>query len=49
MNLVMIDVLPTPWSPKKTSLYFANGDMFGVLEAVPFSAAADMLSCIYFD
>lgn len=28
MNLVIIDVLPTPWSPKKTNLYFAKGDMF---------------------
>lgn len=25
MNLVMIDVLPTLWSPRKTSLYFASG------------------------
>ena len=28
MNLVIIDVLPTPWSPKNTNLYFASGEMF---------------------
>ena len=25
MNLVMIEVLPTLWSPRNTSLYFASG------------------------
>lgn len=25
-----MDVFPTPWSPKNTSLYFAKGEMFGV-------------------
>lgn len=25
MNLVMMDVFPTLWSPKNTSLYFAKG------------------------
>ena len=25
MNLVMIDVFPTLWSPRNTNLYFANG------------------------
>jgi len=25
MNLVMMDVLPTDWSPRKTSLYLASG------------------------
>jgi hypothetical protein len=25
MNLVMMDVFPTDWSPKKTNLYLANG------------------------
>lgn len=33
MNLVIIAVLPTPWSPKKTILYLANGEMFGVAVA----------------
>lgn len=25
----MMEVFPTPWSPKNTSLYFASGDIFG--------------------
>lgn len=25
MNRVMMDVFPTDWSPRKTSLYFARG------------------------
>lgn len=25
MNRVMMEVLPTDWSPRKTSLYFARG------------------------
>ena len=28
----MIEVLPTPWSPRKTSLYFARGEIFGAPE-----------------
>lgn len=31
MNLVIMDVFPTPWSPRNTSLYFANGDKLGAL------------------
>lgn len=29
MNRVIIDVFPTPWSPRKTNLYFARGEIFG--------------------
>ena len=36
---MIIDVFPTPWSPKKTNLYFANGDIFG--PAVVIGAAAE--------
>ena len=25
INLVIMDVLPTPWSPRNTSLYLASG------------------------
>ena len=27
MNRVIMDVFPTPWSPKKTSLYLASGEI----------------------
>ena len=42
----MIDVFPTPWSPKKTSLYLASGEIFGadadgVEAAVLLDAAID--------
>ena len=33
----MMDVLPTDWSPKKTSLYFANG----ASDVFPAAAAAE--------
>ena len=33
MKRVIIDVFPTPWSPKNTSLYFARGEIFGVAPA----------------
>jgi hypothetical protein len=46
----MIEVFPTPWSPRKTSLYFARGEMFGALVEgalagadAPASADADMI------
>ena len=29
-----MEVLPTPWSPRKTSLYFASGDILGIDDAV---------------
>lgn len=31
----MIEVLPTPWSPKNTNLYFAKGDMLGAGAPAP--------------
>ena len=33
MNRVMMDVLPTDWSPRKTSLYFARGASVPVVAA----------------
>ena len=49
-----MDVLPTPWSPKKTSLYFANGEMFGAAPAdtawlifSPVDAVDDVAAIIY--
>ena len=33
MNLVMMDVFPTPWSPRNTSLYFASGAIWGNVDA----------------
>jgi hypothetical protein len=32
----MIEVFPTPWSPRKTNLYFAKGEILGALEAIWF-------------
>lgn len=37
MNRVMMLVFPTLWSPKKTSLYLANGAIWGTAGALPFS------------
>lgn len=46
MKRVIIEVLPTPWSPRNTNLYLASGEMLGPAAelvaagvGVPFSGA----------
>ena len=45
----MIDVFPTPWSPRNTSLYFASGDMLGAEDAAAVVVGIDLelLSAIF--
>ncbi len=35
----MMEVFPTPWSPKNTNLYFANGEILGPVEEVAWELA----------
>lgn len=41
-----MEVLPTPWSPKNTILYFANGEIFGAAVDVPASAMLRVCSLV---
>ena len=44
----MMEVFPTPWSPKNTSLYFASGDILGpdVVAGAAALAEAPLLSLV---
>lgn len=43
MNRVIIEVLPTPWSPRNTNLYLASGEILGPAAELVTAAAEDEL------